>query len=259
MHYRDGGLGVANYHIPTKYEPFNVQVPTWYKDKGKRPNFIEEHVKSRKHVPNLYYNTMGNLCHPKQTDRKYFGSSPRSLLSDEIIAYEKKNRFPGPGNHQPSFKEVEPHIKGALKQSEDRIETSFLGDSMYMGAVSPAYRSLSYKDVDPKIRGPLDYKSAKLGPPGPLDAKLPRYMAGFKPATAQISPSSYDPLSSFRKTQTFDKMAGWGGRKSARDKFGAIDLALSTQKAKVAPNKYDPASIDKGLKATTLGFSRGWK
>lgn len=84
-------------------------------------------------------------------------------------------------------------------------------------------------------------------------------MSGFKPTTASISPSSYKPLDSFHKTQTSKKEWQWGAQTAKREKFGAIDLALMFQKNKVAPNKYDPASIDKGLAATTKGFSRGWK
>ena len=115
-------------------------------------------------------------------------------MSDEIIAYNKKNGYPGPGGHRPSFNQVEPNIKGSLKQSEERHETSFLGNPMYKGSVSPAYRSLSYNDVDPRIHGPLEFKNSKVGTPGPLDAKLPSYMAGFKPATAKVAPDSYEPL-----------------------------------------------------------------
>ena len=77
------------------------------------------------------------------------------------------------------------------------------------------------------------------------------------PATAKIAPTTYEPLKSFYKTKTRRNTIDF--LKCKKDVGGTIHLALQTQKAKVSPNAYDPAKIDRGFKAITLGASKGWK
>lgn len=79
----------------------------------------------------------------------------------------------------------------------------------------------------------------------------------FDPATMKISPVTYEPMKSFYKTQARGISIEF--LKCKKEVGGTIHRALSTQKAKVSPNAYDPAKIDRGFKATTLGLSRGWK
>jgi hypothetical protein len=76
-------------------------------------------------------------------------------------------------------------------------------------------------------------------------------------ATSRISPVTYTPLDSYVKTQVRRNSIQF--LKGKKDVGGTIHQALSTQKAKVAPNTYDPKQLDKGFRMTTLGLGKGWK
>jgi len=87
---------------------------------------------------------------------------------------------------------------------------------------------------------------------------LPTFMRdNFAPATKYVSPASYDPLSSFYKTQARHNSIKI--LKSNKETGGTIHLAMQAHKGKLSPANYDLKLIDNGFKKTTLGLGRGWK
>lgn len=185
-----------------------------------------------------------------QTNHKSFlGKSPRTLQSEEIVNWGKKFNFPGPGSHSPTDKMVRPRVVGAFNLKGEREHSSYLGDSIYKGAVSPKYHDTKFDVIEPKVH------TVRIVADKPGD-KRPTFMTG-PTATAKVSPVTYTPLDSFVKTQVRRNTIGF--LKSKQDFGGTIHMALSTQKAKVAPNAYDPKQLEKGFRMTTLGASRGWK
>jgi hypothetical protein len=151
-------------------------------------------VKLKKHVPDTFYNVVGNMA--STNTKSNLTKSPRTLLSDEIARWNKLNLIPGPGAHTLNEKLVKPRILGAFNLKSQRDDTSYLGEAQYFGANSPKFHNPKYDITEKKIIAP------KINPANPRQkSPMPSFMEGVVFATAKISPTSYEPLQSFQKTQ----------------------------------------------------------
>lgn len=185
-----GDFGVEGYTVRKTIELDKPVAFAW--KQTKRPNFLDDQMKLKMKncVPSTFYKVEGNLV---QADHKSFLSkSPRTLHSEEISAWNKKFNFPGPGSHSPSDNIVKPRVLGAFNLKGEREHSSYLGDSIYKGAVSPKYYETKYDGIDAKVH------SVRIIADKPSE-KGPSFMAG-PTATAKISPFTYSPLDSFVKT-----------------------------------------------------------
>lgn len=147
----------------------------------------------KKHMPDTFYKVEGNLAGSPKSN---LSKSPRTLLSDEIVRWNKRNVVPGPGAHTLNEKHTRPRILGAFNLKGERDDTSFIGEAQYFGATSPKFHNMKFDLTEEKVLAPkiVQPKSTK-------QSSLPQYMSGTIYATERISPTSYEPLQSFKKTQ----------------------------------------------------------
>jgi hypothetical protein len=246
---KDAQYGIEGYRVKGTWDLDKPLVPKW--QKTKRPNFLDEVVKRMTRNSNdKFYEVSKSLIIPFKKTALY--KMDRPMMLAEITNNEKKRGVPGPDKYSPSFTQLEQRVTGTMKLNEDRTLSGFMGEPLYLGAISPNYHDKNYSRVDPKIRSP-SFKPSQAS----ANSKLPGFMFGIKSETAKLHPGQYDALGAFRKTQEH------GGKiqflKGHRENGGSIHAALSTQKAKVAPNTYDPAKLDIAYKKTTRGFAKGWK
>ena len=213
---------------------------------AKIPGMLDAAIMGKKHMPDTFYQVSGTLMGTKKSG---LSKSPRVLLSDEIINWNKRNLIPGPGAHKLEEKWTTKKVITCLNLKSERDDSSFLSEPIFRGRSGPNYHSPNFKLVEDKINVP---KMCKVE--GKSD--VPSFMkSNF--ATAKISPVSYNTIESFQKTQlgkTHFSLA-----KGNRDYGGCIQKAVSSQKGKVAPGQYDLKSIEKAYDRITLGAGRGWK
>jgi hypothetical protein len=93
----------------------------------KLPNFLEQEIRTKKHVPNVYYNVEGDMVQARH--KSGLCRSPRLLVSDEMLNYNKKHGFPGPGAHNPTDNPVRPRILGAFNFKGERDDSSYIGEA----------------------------------------------------------------------------------------------------------------------------------
>lgn len=70
---------------------------------GKKTNFIDDHMKLKRDVPNKFYNTAGNLV---DSHKSNLCKAARKTFADEMADFNKKNNFPSPNSHSPNWKPV---------------------------------------------------------------------------------------------------------------------------------------------------------
>ena len=144
-------------------------------------------------MPDTFYKVEGNLA--SENKKGNLSKSPRTLLSDEIARWNKLNLIPGPGAHTLNEKHTRPRILGAFNLKGERDDTSYIGEAQYFGANSPKFHNAKFDLTEEKVRAPkiIQPKTTK-------NSQLPSYMNGTIFATAKISPNTYEPLQSFKKT-----------------------------------------------------------
>lgn len=151
------------------------------------------------------------------TKKSSQAKSPRVLLSDEIINWNKRNLIPGPGAHKLDEKWTKKKVTTCLNLKSERDDSSFFSETIFRGRSSPNYHSPNFKLVEYKINVPKICK---------VDGKsdVPSFMkSNF--ATAKISPVSYNTIESFQKSQmgkTHFSLA-----KGNRDYGGCIQKVVS--------------------------------
>jgi hypothetical protein len=96
----DFGIKGGNYELRKTVELDKPIIhPKW--KPTKIPDFMEQQVKAKQHVPHTFYNISGTMINRKNSN---LCKERRRLLSDQIIDFQKKYQVPGPGAHNPSLK-----------------------------------------------------------------------------------------------------------------------------------------------------------
>jgi hypothetical protein len=71
---------------------------------GKKTNFIDDHMRLKRDVPNRFYDTAGDLVN--KTAKSNLCKAARKTFADEMADFNKKNMFPAPNTHSPNWKAV---------------------------------------------------------------------------------------------------------------------------------------------------------
>lgn len=149
-------FGVEGYTLRGTIEfdkPRNVKM--W---PGKRLSLLDDTLKMRRNTTDAFYNVEGNLA--AKSKKSPLAKSPRSLISDDIIKWNKRNIVPGPGAHKIIEKYSKKRILGAFNFTSKREDTCFLGDAMVKGHESPKYYSKNFELTEDKIIVPT-FKTPK--------------------------------------------------------------------------------------------------
>jgi hypothetical protein len=166
---KKSSFGVEGYYLRTTCELDKPLSMRW--KPGKRPNFLDEAVKLKKHMPDTFYNVEGNMA--VQNTKSNLSKSPRTLLSDEIARWNKLNMIPGPGAHSLNERLVKRRILGAFNLKSERDDTSYIGEAQYFGANSPKFHNPKFDITEKKIIAPKinPVNAAKTSP-------MPSFMEG---------------------------------------------------------------------------------
>lgn len=157
---------------------YKIHEPPKGKNVGK---FLEQAVKLKAHVPPPNtYNISKNFI---LKNNCMVTKSPRTLQSEEIAKHAKKYKTPEAATYHLKHNITESKITGCFNFQSPR--TGYLEEAALIGKEQAPFTNKKYHVIDPKFKHVNIYK--------PLPLK--------KPEKQSLSPTSYDHLDSFKKSQ----------------------------------------------------------
>lgn len=198
---------------------------------GKRDHFLNDVWKVKKFVPSPdKYNVTGDMS-MKNPEKRKFSKLPRLTIADEIL--KKGTSTPGPGTYRIDFKPR--NHQGKHKDSDRHL--GIITEAQCKGKATPLCHDSRFKLVEEKPRYTM-FKLSKVE----RSVKIQK-----KPG---LSPWSYEPLDSFKKTQVLIRKSGFG-KPTNIPTFS--DAAAKVKKFVPPPGAYD---ISKGESKIYKPFSR---
>ena len=110
------GMGVKGYTLRKTLEMDKPRVSVIMP--YKKPTFLDEAIKAKKHVPEANYNVI-----PDMRDKNVRSGLPkgrRSLISDDIMASARRSPQPDQGSYKPNFTLTEKRKIGAFNLKGSR-------------------------------------------------------------------------------------------------------------------------------------------
>ena len=125
---RGGDFGIKGYYLAKTCELDKPHSSKWPEKPPKRPNFLDDVTKiSSRNSTSAYYEVSKSMIIPTANHASSrFSKSPRVLISEDIMNFNKKNLVPGPGGHSPLHIQVDPKVRGAFELTSDREKTSYI-------------------------------------------------------------------------------------------------------------------------------------
>ena len=114
-------------------------------------------------------------------------------MADDIAAFEKKNKRPGPTVHNPNIDCTRKRHASCLNFKGDRV--GFLEVAIHKGENSANFHTKTHDLTEKRTQAPM-YK-----PPGKHDLAGPAFLRKST-ATKLISPVTYETNEAYTKTQT---------------------------------------------------------
>ncbi|CAI2374159.1 unnamed protein product [Moneuplotes crassus] len=187
---RKPSFGFSFYKIPNT-QHYNERILNAKFLPGKRGHFLNDIYKMKKFVPSPdKYEVMGNMS-MQNPEKRRFSKIPRLTIAEEII--KKGASTPGPGSYKPDY--IHLHQEGEHKDSDRSL--GFIDEAMFKGKSTPLCHDANFKQVEKKPRSTLFMLS-----------RAERSVKNVK--KSGLSPCSYNPLDSFKKTQISLRKTGFG-------------------------------------------------
>lgn len=144
---KNESFGVEGYLLAKTMTNFDKALATKI-HAGKKRTFVDDAVKSKKHVPDANYNVSIDWTKDKKAN---FNKDFRHTIPTDIERKAKKDTKPEPLTYKPEHRLVEPKIKGAFNLKGKRDDTSFLAEPMMKGHSSPKYHDKKHHLVEKRI------------------------------------------------------------------------------------------------------------
>lgn len=237
--------GIDGYFLARTMTKFDKPLVTQI-HAGKKKTFIDDEVKSKKHVPDANYNVSIDWSENKKAN---FSKDYRHTIATDIIKKAEREKKADPGTYSPRHKLVEPGLKGAFNFKGKRDDTSFLAEPVYKGHHSPKFHDKKHSLVEKRITASHFHK--------PINTKLaevPSFLREKK-ATHLISPVSHNPLESLKSAVLPNKT--FYMRKGSPKTH--VEMEIKRTKNNPGVGHYNIKNINKAYNHITLGASKGWK
>lgn len=149
---------------------------------GKKDHFLNQIIKSKQFMPSPdKYEVTRSFILPGDKKR-VFSKLPRLTMAAEII--KKGSSTPGPGTYRLDFK---PKKREGHKRQLER-ELGFINEAQYRGTATPFAHDAKFNLVEKKVRA-TNFRLSTVERSVRIEKK------------PGLSPVSYEPLNSFKKTQ----------------------------------------------------------
>ena len=236
------GLGVQGYTVRRTLEVEKPLAAVMFPYKKK--TFIDDAIRDRKWVPDAKYDVIPSM--KDKNTRSGMCKDMRHTIATDAQRFAKKTKGPDQGTYKPDFKLTEPRKLGCFKFKGSLDDTSFLAEPIFKGATQGKTYSPNFSLIEPRIKG------RKLSKP--INMKLdttPQFLRE-KSATEKISPTSYNALDSFRRTQT-DRLRFFMSKNNPK---GEGELMAHRKKWVPGPGHYKLEDVSKGYKIISSSPTR---